>query len=283
MRRWLRVIWSGMLLVGGTLLCLRVARPEQWRGAWTVASRLGAPLWLLLLLPFVSLFIKSLGWRALLPARSRPSVARCFSTFLAAQGVNELGFSILGEPLKVLVLPGDARSVGAAAVAADNAVAFAALLSVSATLAVCREPVTLLALGLLGFSIFVVGQVSPWFPRHLIGFSAHFVGKLWLALELGLGLYFLGEPALAAVIPLSFAWNAAAALGAPVPGQIGVVETALLRSGAAVGIAATSLLTLALVRRVRALLWMVLGLFLAARLINRTHQEVKDASPSVVE
>lgn len=109
------------------------------------------------------------------------------------------------------------------------------------------------------------------------------MGKLWLALELGLGLYFLGEPALAAVIPLSFAWSSAATLGAAVPGQIGVVEAALLHSGAAQGIAAISLLALALIRRVRALLWMVLGLLLAARLLNRTHHEVQDASSPTTE
>jgi len=277
------MVWSGLLLLGGTLLCLRVARVEQWRSAWAIASRLGAPLLLLLLLPSVSLLIKSLGWRALLPAQCRPGVARSYSTFLAAQGVNELGFSILGEPLKVLVLPRAARTVGAAAVAADNAVAFAALLSASATFAFCREPMTLLAVGLLGFALFVVGQTSPWFPRYFAGFSAHFVGKLWLSLELGLGLYFLREPALAAVAPLSFAWSTAAALGAPVPGQIGVVEAALLHSGAALGIAAPSLLALALVRRVRALLWMALGLLLAVRLINRVNHEVTDASPSATE
>jgi hypothetical protein len=237
----------------------------------------------LLLLPGVSLFIKSLGWRSLLPVQLRPGIRRSYATFLAAQGVNELGFSVLGEPLKVLVLPRHGRAAGVAAVARDNAVAFAALLSVLATFAFCRQPLALGAMGLLGFAVFVFGQASSRVPRFWAGFSAHYVGKLWLSLELGLGLYFLGEPALAAAAPLSFAWSTAAILGTPVPGQLGVVEAALVHGGAALGIAAPSLLALALIRRVRALLWMVLGLLLAARFAKLTTDEVLDASTSLAE
>jgi len=280
-RRRLRVIGSVLLLVLGALTCLRVARVDQWRSAWATAARHGAPLSVLLLLPAVSLFIKSLGWRAQLPALFRPSIPRSFVTFVAAQGVNELGFSVLGEPLKVLVLPREARAAGMTAVAADNALAFAALLCVSAVFALCRPPQLLLALGLTGFALFVIGQTTPRCPRSVAGFSAHFVGKLWLSVELGLGLHLLGEPTLVNLAELSLAWSSAAALGAPIPGQLGVVEAALVHGGASLGISASTLLALALVRRVRTLLWTMLGLLLAARLLSRNTEEVEHASSSI--
>jgi hypothetical protein len=280
-RWWLRASWWLLLIVGGAGACFRVAGAEQWRNAWANAAQLGAPLGVLFLLPAVSLFVKSLGWRSLLPARLRPGLARSYATFVAAQGMNELGFSLLGEPLKVLVLPRPGRAVGVGVVAADNALAFAALLSVIATFTLSTQPVALLMAGLLGFAVFLMGQACSWVPRYVAAFSAHYVGKLWLGVELGLGLYWLREPALAAVAPLSLAWTTAATLGAPVPGQLGVVETALVHSGSALGITASSLLALALIRRLRALLWMIVGLLLAARLTNRTATEVTDASTPV--
>lgn len=282
-RRWLRRSWSGLLLVGGAFACARGAHLVQWQSAGAIVARLGAPLLVLLLLPAVSLLIKSLGWRSLLPAPLRPSVGRTFSTFVAAQGVNELGFSLLGEPLKVLVLPQRARAVGVAVVATDNVVAFAALISVLVTFALCPHPAALLSWGLVGFAAFVLGQASARVPRYLAGFSAHYVGKLWLSLEIGLGLYFLGEPALTTAAPLSLSWSTATTLGAAVPGQLGVVEAALLHSGAALGIATPSLLALAIIRRVRSLLWMGVGLLLAARFSNSATNEVTDASTAPAE
>jgi len=282
-RRFLRVLWSLSLLAAGALMCQRLVRLEQWRGAWEMISRRGAPLLIVLLLPAGSLLIKSLGWRALLPSELRPGVARCYSTFVAAQGVNELGFSVLGEPLKLLVVPREARSVAAAAVVEDNALALVALLAAGTTFGFCRQSTTLLAVALAGVVLFLSSQLIPRFPRRLTGFSAHFIGKLWLSLELAIGLYLLGEPVLTSVAPLSLAWSTAAALGTPVPGQLGVVEAALLHGGAAVGVSATGALALAALRRVRALLWMVLGLLLAARLLSRKNHEVRHASPSIAE
>ncbi len=278
--RWFRFAWSGLLLTFGGLAFARVADAGTWQSAAVAARKLGAPLLLLLLLPGVSLFVKALGWRSLVPARFRPGLGLSYSTFLAAQGVNELGFAVLGEPLKVLVLPRDGRAAGMRAVAVDNAVAFLALLVVLFTFAVCRRPVALLAFALAGMGLFGLGQASLRVPRYLAAFSAHYLGKFWVCVELGLGLHLLGEPALAAAAPLALAWTSAAALGAPVPGQLGVVEAALLHSGTVLGIAAHSLLALALIRRARALLWMALGLLLAVRLINQSKGQVIDVSTS---
>ena len=274
-RRALRVGWSLLLLALGAGLCWRTARGSDWRQAWHAGTAVGAPLALLLALPAVSLFVKSLGWRSLLPAALRPSVSRAYATFVAAQGINELGFSVLGEPLKVLVLPAAERATAVRAVAADNAVAFAALLALLLTLSCCANPWALALVAALALALVACGaRVSP----YLVGFSAHYLGKLWLVVELGLGLHFLGQPALLGAAPLAFAWSTAAALGAAVPGQLGVVEAALVHSGSALGLALPSLLALALIRRLRALCWLVLGLLLAIRILKRNHHEVSDVS-----
>ena len=47
-----------------------------------------------------------------------------------------------------------------------------------------------------------------------------------------------------------------------------VVEAALTHTGRVLGIAAPSLLALALIRRLRSLLWLLLGLLLAARIVH---------------
>jgi hypothetical protein len=275
--RWLRWAWALALVAGGVWACFSAAGVEQWRRAWLDSLRLGAPLAVLLALPAVSHFVKSLGWRGLLPASIRPGIGRAYVTFVAAQAVNELGFSVLGEPLKVLVLPPSARGAAVRAVAADNVLAFAALLVVLLTFGCCRSAGALawLALGAVG-----LGGLGWRFSALLAGFAAHYLGKLWLALELGLGLYFLDQPALAACAPLASAWLGASALGAAVPGQLGVVEAALLHAGGALGIATPSLLTLALIRRLRATLWMSLGLLLAARIVSRLPKEVCHVSTS---
>lgn len=74
-------------------------------------------------------FVKTFGWRQLLRASEQPALTESYAAFVAAQAVNELGFSVLGEPLKVVVLLTRARSAGFRAVLADNAAAFAALLA----------------------------------------------------------------------------------------------------------------------------------------------------------
>lgn len=214
----------------------------------------------------MSHFIKMLGWRSLLPAPLRLPLPRAYAAFVAAQGVNELGFAVLGEPLKIWVLPPDAKAVGLRAVLADNLAAFAALLAVVASLA----RLGWVAAPCLALTLLVLWRVrrERW-SGLLSAFLAHYLGKLWLVIELGLGLHFLGQPALAAAPVLALSWLGAAALGAPVPGQLGVVEAALLHTGTSLGLPTSSLLALALVRRLRSLVWVVVGLLLASRIVAR--------------
>jgi hypothetical protein len=268
----LRFVWALLLLLVGAFLLSRLAQLGEWRRAWSTSVSLGAPLALLLALPAVSNFVKMLGWRGLIPREHRPPLLRAYAAFIGAQGINELGFAVLGEPVKVLVLPGEARAAGARAVIADNLAALAALFAVIATLA--RLGIAAVPLLLLLFIVLRRVREQSW-SALLAAFLAHYVGKLWLVVEIGLGLYFLGEPAFRHAGQLGLAWLGAAAVGAPVPGQLGVVEAALVHAGGVLGVSAPSLVALALIRRLRSLLWLLLGLLLAARLATRSAEPSK--------
>lgn len=276
--RWLKVAWSLLLLGGGGFLLLSLATAREWRAAWAAGLEVGSPVLLLLALPAVSHFVKMLGWRALLPREHRPPLPRAYAAFVAAQGVNELGFSVLGEPLKVMVLSAQGRAAGVKAVVADNLAALAALFAVIATLA--RLGVA--ALPVLALSLIILRRVqSDRWSGVLTAFLAHYVGKMWLVVELGLGLHFLGQPPLAATGRLALACLGAAAVGAPVPGQLGVVEAALLHAGGVLGIATSSLVTLALIRRLRSLLWIAIGFALATRIARHDTGKEHDVSTAL--
>lgn len=273
-----RVLWAGALFVGGVLLMRRLSTFGDWRAAWSKSRELGCSALLLLALPAVGHFVKMLGWRNLLPPRERPSLERGFATFVAAQAVNELGFSVLGEPLKVTVASREARGDAWRAVIADNLAALAALVAVVVTLLVGAFDVMPLLLGTLLVFYLLLGERER---RLLLAFGAHYLGKLWLVVEIALGLRLLGEASLAPAGSISLAWLGAAAVGAPVPGQLGVVEAALVQSGTALGVATSSLLALALIRRVRGLLWLFLGLLLAPRIVHRQRRGDSDASTTL--
>jgi len=262
-RRLMRALWAAGVFAVGLLLLRRLSTLGDWKEAWDRSRALGPALLLLLAMPAVGHFVKMLGWRNLLPRAARPSLAHAYGAFVAAQAVNELGFSVLGEPLKILVLPGRARAAGLRAVLADNLTALAALVAVVISLAIGR---TVVAPYVLGAVVLLARLGREPYRRLLSAFAAHYAGKSWLVAELALGLHLLGEASLAPAVPLSLAWLGAAAVGAPVPAQLGVVEAALVHSGTALGLSASTLLSLALIRRVRGVVWLVLGLLLAARL-----------------
>jgi hypothetical protein len=269
------VAWSLLFTSAAVFLLFRAAGAADWGRGLAAGLQLGAPLLVLLALPAVSNFVKMLGWRALLPARARPTLRWAYAAFVAAQAINELGFSVLGEPIKVLVLAPAERAAGVRAVVADNLAAFAALLAVVATLlqGVLWVPALLLA----AIVVLLLARHGRW-SGLLSAFTAHYVGKLWLLVELGLGLHLLGQPVLGVAGKLALASMGASALGAPVPGQLGIVEAALVQAGTALGISLTSLLALALIRRLRSVLWVVLGLLLAASIAHRKPGEISHVS-----
>jgi len=270
-----RIAGSLALLALSSWVLVRLSSIADLKRALAESRAVGPSLLLLLAMPAVRHFVKTLGWRSLLPPASRPPLTAAYVTFVAAQGMNEIGFSVMGEPLKVWALPPEARAGAVRAVLADNLAALAALLAVIAALA----RLGWVTLPCVGIALLVLwrGRREGW-SSLLFAFLAHCLGKLWLVVEIALGLHFLGQPALNAAPTLALAWLGAAAVGAPVPGQLGVVEAALVHTGTSLGIATSSLLALGLVRRVRSLLWIVLGLVFAARIINRTPEGTRHAS-----
>ncbi len=276
----MRALWAASLFVWGGLLLRRLSTFADWRAAWSRSLELGAPLLVLLAMPAVAHFVKMLGWRGLLEPSKRPALAEAYAAFVAAQAVNELGFSVLGEPLKIMVLPRSARAAGLKAVVTDNLVALTALLAVIGTLLVGRPVVVACVLG----AVALLGRLRRAQERErgwLLAFAAHYAGKLWLVAEIALGLHLLGEASLSAAAPLSLAWLGAAAIGAPVPAQLGVVEAALMHTGTGLGLAAPTLLSLALIRRARGLLWLLLGLLLAARIVHCQSRKDSNVSTTV--
>lgn len=90
-------------------------------------------------------------------------------------------------------------------------------------------------------------------------FLLHYVGKLWIIAEFSLLLGLFGQGSTKTAALFGVASAVGSAIGAPVPGQVGVVEAALLRAALLAGIGASTALSVALVRRVRGCFWIVLG------------------------
>jgi len=232
---------------------------------------------LLLLAPVVGHFVHALGWRELLPQAARPSVSRTLAIFLAAQAGNELGAGVLGESLKVSELRGEHRAAALKAVLLDNLTSLGALCAVVVSLgaalggvALAHAPArsTLLA----SFALLVFGAIAcTVFWRRTaqgsaravaLAFAAHYFGKLWIIAEFALVLALLGSVTLRSSALLGLVSTLASAAGAAIPGQLGVLEAALQGSATSCGLAACTLVSVAVLRRARSVLWVAFGALL---------------------
>lgn len=258
----------------GLWLCFGFCSGLDWRAVAHDMQTARAGVALLLLAPIVGNFVHMLGWRGLLPAAARPSLGRSLAVFLAAQAGNELGLGVLGESLKVSELPSHHRAVAWRAMLLDNFTALLALLAVVVSIVVflggaAREPllsgplalavlVALCGACLLGLGAWArKAHGSPY--RVLLAFLAHYLGKLWIVAEFALALALLGSVTLRSSAVLGLVSTLASAVGAAIPGQLGVLEAALKGSAASCGIAACTLVSVALMRRARSVLWVLLG------------------------
>ncbi|MFH1529237.1 MAG: lysylphosphatidylglycerol synthase domain-containing protein [Pseudomonadota bacterium] len=103
----------GLVLFG--VLLVRAGLGDVWE-----ASRAAGPgLLLILIAPLPYFLLHTWAWLLLMPG-ARPSFGTALHAYVAAQALDELGGGVLGEPLKVLVVPGDDRRRGIAAVTLDN-------------------------------------------------------------------------------------------------------------------------------------------------------------------
>ncbi len=268
-------------VIGVGLMLWRAGPFEVWHSA----VGMGPLVILVILAPAGGLWLHSQGWRLLLPNGVRPGRGRSFALYLASQAGDELGFGLLGEPIKVLTFPVPARSKASDAMLADNAAQLLALGICLGTLACWALPQTdgslglqilLCSLGVLAGGLLLLGIVSlrRAFARQfgvrsfLASVFLHTLGKAWLLPELALALALVGELSPEAVLWLALANLAGSVVGAPVPAQAGVLEgSALLVAGPA-GLSLPAVLAVLLVRRLRGAAWVTAGLVVAERIIH---------------
>jgi hypothetical protein len=275
--RWLRRLFPFVASSLGLWLCVRFCSALEWRAVAHDLRHVGAGASLLLLAPIVGNVVHMLGWRGLLPPSARPGLWRSLAIFLAAQAGNELGLGVLGESLKVSELSSEHRSSAWRAMLLDNLTALAALLAVVLSMALFLGGSALehtwsrsLTLGaLLGLSAVSLAGLGIWARKSngsplavLVAFVAHYLGKLWIVAEFALALALLGTVTLRSSAVLGLVSTLASAVGAAIPGQLGVLEAALKGSAASCGLGACTLVSVALLRRARSMLWVALGALL---------------------
>ena len=275
----LRPLLSALASVLGAWLCLRFARQLDWTRVARDVRHAGPAITLLVLTPAVGNFVHMLGWRGLLPAAARPRIGRAFAIFLTAQAGNEVGSGVLGESFKISLFPADQRAAAVRAVVLDNLTALVALgavlLSIGSALGgriierVMPLPVAFgaLSVAVLGGATLAKRALAADSARNVWGaFFAHYLGKLWVVADFALWLWLIAQASWHSSALLGLVSTVASVLGAPIPGQLGVMEAALGGSAAWVGVGASTLVSVAVLRRARGLLWIVLGAVLFWRL-----------------
>jgi hypothetical protein len=296
---------SGVLLVAGLAALAVLLRRAGVESVWRGIERVGPGFLLVLLLPLVGMVLHCCAWLVLVPKPLRPRPRVALATYLASQAGDELGAGVAGEPLKALVfhprvrgqtlvalgidngtniaatalllaaaafLPWSSTSlVSARACAWAGAASFAAVLGVA--LAILVAPLRRLNRGcgrlarcarlLLAARAALLSQ-----PRIVLGsVLLHVAGRLWIVAEMALLLALLGlNPMLAPWLGATS--MLASALGAPIPGQVGVVESAVFAACTALGVDAPTAMALVLLRRLRGGFWIATGLLLTKNVLG---------------
>jgi hypothetical protein len=292
-----RVAAIALAATGAVTLARLVAR-EGASAVLCVCERAGFGVVLLALAPAVGLLLHTLAWCALLPSSARPRLLAACRAFVAAQAGNELGFGLLGEPLKVLSLAPARRDVGISVVALDNVAAAVALVLFFAVLggavatpgladhATAGLGVFLVAAGLAALVLLAserargvargsIALLTAHPFRAALAVALHLCGKLWVVAEMALAIAILDTATLRSALLLALASTTAATVGAPVPGQVGVVEGALVAVATAAGLSPATALAIGLLRRLRSTLWLALGGAFAVSLLRNRHATVE--------
>ncbi|HEY6559755.1 MAG TPA: lysylphosphatidylglycerol synthase domain-containing protein [Polyangiaceae bacterium] len=286
-----------LFLLGVAVVCRLFARV----GVHSVVALLGnagPSVAFVFAAPVVGQLLNLLAWTVLLPQAARPHPIRGYRVLLAAQAGNELGASILGEPLKVIALPSRHRDAAAAAVVLDNVVCFAAVCSFLVVGGAVLSPFGSMSTdaphalkwaSLIVVAVmvsFVVGgslvrsarsaieeRLKGTFracrfalrerPRAIAAaFLLHVAAKLWVFAEFWLALRLFGHGSLRESALLGVASIGGSMMGAPVPAQLGVVESAVAVAAATAGIPTLVALAVLVLRRVRGFFWILAGALL---------------------
>jgi len=232
------------------------------------------------LAPSVGLLLHTLAWRCLLPAEARPGLWASYRILLAAQAGNELGLGLLGEPIKVAALPRDHVRSAVRAVVTDNLTALAALLIflglfggiIGATeLAAHALPLALAgAVVVVALALVLVHlRSSPLIAAYST--ALHTAGKAWIVAEFALATSLFGCHAFGLDVLLGVSSSLASLVGAPVPGQLGVVEAAVVTVAQSAGVPASTALAIVLVRRARSCFWIAIGGVFLQRINEANH------------
>jgi hypothetical protein len=296
---------SAALLIAGVAALIVLLRRVGVEPVWRGVERVGPGFLLVAIMPLVGMILHCWAWLMLVPKPLRPRPTVAFAAYVASQAGNELGAGVAGEPLKALVFHPRVRGGTLVALGLDNgthiaatalllagaaflpwsstslvsahACAWAGATSLAVVLAVvlailiapfCRLDggngrVARCARLLLSARMALLSQ-----PRLVLGsVLLHLAGKLWIVAEMALLLALLGKNPMLAPW-LGAASMLASALGAPIPGQVGVVESAVFAACTALGIDAPTAMALVLLRRLRGGLWIALGLFLTKTVLR---------------
>jgi hypothetical protein len=89
--------------------------------------------------------------------------------------------------------------------------------------------------------------------------ALHYLGKLWMLAEMLLIMFLLDCGSLRGGVLFSLASALGSLAGAPVPGQVGVLEASLLSTSHAAGVSLAAAIAIAVLRRARGGLWILLG------------------------
>ena len=275
--RWL----PRVLLLGGSAaigyLCI-AANPVAVVGA---CAQAGPGIILVFLAPSVGLLLHTLAWRCLLPVDARPGLWASYRILLAAQAGNELGLGVLGEPIKVAALPRAHRRAALRAVLTDNLAALSALLIFlgffGGIIGVTQLAAHALPLALGGAAVVVALAIILVHLRSRPLFAAystalHTAGKAWIVAEFALATALFGCHAFALDVLLGVSSSLASLIGAPVPGQVGVVESAVAGVAKGAGVSASTAVAIVLVRRARSCFWILIGGVFLQRINKANHR-----------
>jgi Lysylphosphatidylglycerol synthase TM region len=94
--------------------------------------------------------------------------------------------------------------------------------------------------------------------------ALHYLGKLWLVAEMLLVMHLLGCGSLRGGVLFSLASALGSLAGAPVPGQVGVLEASLLSTSEAAGVSLAAGIAIAVLRRARGGLWILMGVLFSS-------------------
>lgn len=297
------VSWLGLGL--GAFVVVAMARRAGVERIAQVCAQAGGGVAWVMLVPVVSSVLHVAGWRALTPSERRLPWLADLARYEAAQAWNELGFSVLGEPLKVWGSPPERREEAMGSLLLDNVAQLLTtvtfLLGGTAYLAsrlghtVGAVPsarvaavglVALAAAGALGAA--GARQLGVRLPVALqstataalsharqapgevaASYLLHLAGKGWMVVEIAVALAVVGSPRLDAAAALTFASVIGSLVGAAVPGQVGAVEAAVGGVGELLAVPLPVCVAVLLLRRARTLLRIAVGLGLARWLVSR--------------